>query len=107
MVQVASDRNSFTELPSGAEAALLVLLARSAGAGIVAADLGARPHERRYRSMMMVAMMMVVMMMVVMAAAARIVMSVIGSMVVGRLAGPDFRLGAHRLGLFPQFARLI
>jgi len=86
-----------------------MLLARPAGAGVVAADFGARPHEGRYGSVVVV--MMVVVMIV--AAAACVAMGVIGGMMgvivsrLGRPGLPGLRVGAHRLGPFQLVVRLI
>ena len=89
-----------------------MLLARPAGAGVVAADLGARPHEGRYGSVVVVVVMMVVVVMIV-AAAACVAMGVIGGMMgvivsrLGRPGLPGLRVGAHRLGPFQLVVRLI
>lgn len=81
---------------SACQAALLVLLARSAGARIVAANLGAGANVRGDVSMAMVAVAIVV----VVAATACVVVSVVVDLAAGpgRFACAGLRLDAHQIG---------
>lgn len=96
-VSLPSAKRRHWRFPSRRQTALLVFLARSAGAGVVAADLRAGAHEGCYGAVVMMKVVMI-MVVVIVAAAARVTMFVIMSVVVSRFVCVRLRVDAHRLG---------